>query len=967
MIKLKGVQKCLNTESLNKFQKSNMLLIIRQYILLLFSVSSFFIISTSVIEAQPTRNSTGLSLQGTVVDNADKALRGASVAVVSQRDKNFKSGVVTDKDGKFKLDNLPAGEYSIEISFIGFRKHTQSFKLSPNNRNIGTVKLEEGDVNLGEITVEAQMLRQEQKEDTTIYNADAFKVNPDATTEDLLKKMPGVTVDRDGTVNAQGESISRVLVDGKEFFGEDPTVAIKSLPAEIIDKIQVFDRASDQAQFTGFDDGNAQKTLNIITKSDKNTGNFGKLYAGYGSEDRYWAGGNVNYFDGDMRISLIGLTNNINQQNFAVSDILSTTGSQMSGRGGFRGARGPGRGGRGMGSASDFMVGQQNGISATNSIGTNYSDTWSEGMTFTGSYFFNLSDNENVSDVSRNFFTQDESTQFYNESNNSTTRNINHRFNGRFDYTIDSSNSLLIRPRFTFQTSEYSGLVDGKMNINSADMNRTENRYTSGQDGYNIDNTMLYRLKLPKNGRTFSVELSTNVNKNDGNTYLFSRNTVYDTDENIIELNQDGNLIGDGYRINTEINYTEPIFEDLQLQLTYRPSYTVSNSDKEVYNMQPDEVIIMSMDSVLSNNFENIYKQHRGGVRLRYRTEETNINLGLDYQTAELEGKQNFPFSNSTKFAFSDFLPNFRLQHNLSKTTNFRINYRSSTNAPSVSQLQDVVDNSNPVLLKAGNPNLKQNYTHTLMGRVGTSDFKSSSFLFGFAMLRFTNDYIANSLYTANRDTSINGIPLFAGSQISRPVNLDGYVMGRSFAAYGVPVSFIGSNLNLNAGFTYTRTPGLVNNIENIANNYSINSGITLSSNISPELDFTLSYSGNYSIVENSILPNQDNNYFIHVATANVNVILWEKLVLNTEVFHNMYQGLEQDFNQEFLLWNASIGYKFLDKNAAEVRLSVYDILGQNNSINRNVTEIYLEDLRTRVLQRYFMLTFTYNLRSFGG
>ncbi|MFA5512185.1 MAG: carboxypeptidase-like regulatory domain-containing protein, partial [Candidatus Kapaibacterium sp.] len=190
MIKLKGVQKCLNTESLNKFQKSNMLLIIRQYILLLFSVSSFFIISTSVIEAQPTRNSTGLSLQGTVVDNADKALRGASVAVVSQRDKNFKSGVVTDKDGKFKLDNLPAGEYSIEISFIGFRKHTQSFKLSPNNRNIGTVKLEEGDVNLGEITVEAQMLRQEQKEDTTIYNADAFKVNPDATTEDLLKKMP---------------------------------------------------------------------------------------------------------------------------------------------------------------------------------------------------------------------------------------------------------------------------------------------------------------------------------------------------------------------------------------------------------------------------------------------------------------------------------------------------------------------------------------------------------------------------------------------------------------------------------------------------------------------------------------------------------------------------------------------------------------------------------------------------------
>ena len=909
-----------------------------------------------------------LTLSGKVLDNDGKALRGASVQAVLVRDSSIRNGAITDKDGIFTIENLRRGEQRVEVTFIGFKKYEKVFNVTPENTNIGTLKMTQGDVMLGEVTVEGQMVRQEQKEDTTIYNADAFKVNPDATTEDLLKKMPGVVVEKDGTVKAQGEDVKRVLVDGKEFFGEDPTLALRSLPAEIIDKIQVFDRATDQAQFTGFDDGNAQKTLNIITKSNKNTGNFGKLYAGYGSEDRYWAGGNVNYFKGDMRLSVIGLSNNINQQNFAMSDIMSATGASSSGRPAF--ARGPGGGGgsfRGMGSASDFMVGQQNGISTTNSIGMNYSDTWSPGMTFTGSYFFNQTKNDNTSIVARNFFTQDESTQLYDESNAALSENMNHRFNGRFDYQIDSSNSILITPRINLQSSDYASLVDGATTINSVQLNRTENDYTSELTGYNIDNSILYRYKFPTKGRTFSLQVENNVNKNSGNTFLFSRNTIFDTASDTIDYNQDGDILGDGYRINSEVNYTEPITDKSMVQFTYRPSYTVSNSDKEVYNLMPEDITNIFLDTLLSNNFENIYFQQRAGVSYMYRTEATNVTAGMDYQTATLDGKQLFPVEASTQFTFGDYLPNLRIQHNFTKTSSIRMNYRTSTNAPSVSQLQNVIDNSNPVLLKTGNPDLKQNYTHTLMSRVGTSDFRSSSFLFAFGMLRFTNDYIANSLITARRDTVVGNVPLFAGSQLSRPVNIDGYMMGRAFAAYGRPVTFFKSNFNVNAGFTYSRTPSLINDRKNLSNNYSANSGVVLSSNISPALDFTLSYNANYAIVENSLLPEQNNNYFIHVANASVNWILWEKLVLNTEVFHNLYKGLEQDFDQEFLLWNASIGYKFLENNNAEVRLSVYDILGQNNSISRNVTEIYLEDLRTQVLQRYFMLTFTYNLRKFGA
>lgn len=933
---------------------------------LILLVCLFFIFNNLSIFSQPGSGVRGqLSLQGKVVDNDGKSLRGASVQSTWLRDSTVKAGAVTDRDGKFSIENLRRGDHRIEVSFVGFKKLILVHNLTPDNSDLKTLKLLVNDVMLDNVTVEGQMVRQEQKDDTTIFNAGAFKVNPDASTEDLVRKMPGVTVDNDGTVKAHGEDIKKVLVDGKEFFGEDPKMALRSLPAEIIDKIQVYDKASDQAQFTGFDDGNSQKTLNIITKSDKNKGNFGKLYGGYGTEDRFWAGGNVNYFNKDTRISVIGLSNNINQQNFASQDVLSATGAQVGHGPG--GAMRPGGGGpfRGRGSAGDFMVGQQNGISTTNSIGLNYADLWAEGLTFTGSYFMNVSNNDNNSVLSRNFFTQDESSQFYNEDNISGTDNYNHRFNGRLEYNIDSSNSLIIRPRLNLQSNSSVSSVDGSTIINNIPANQTINEYESDVKALNFENSLLYRFKFPTKGRTLSFEVETTINQNSGSTFLNSSNMIFDTVAYVVDLKQDGDIFGDGYKVETDVEYTEPVSENGIIQFSYEPTYTVSNSDKEIYNVDQQTANIRLLDSSLTNTYENIYLRQRGGLSYQYRTEQSNLSAGVEYQTAQLEGKQVFPYLSNTSYTFSNILPNLRYQYNFSKTTNFRLNFRTSTDAPSVTQLQDVVDNSNPVLLRIGNPDLKQNTSYTLASRVGSTDHHAASSIFGFVMLRFTDNYIANSTFTARKDTSINNIPMYAGSQLSRPVNLDGYIMGRSFFVYGIPLTLIPSNFNINAGLSYSRTPGLIDNKKNMADNFTINSGVVLSSNISPELDFTLSYNANYSIVKNSILPNQDNNYYISVANIKFNWIFWGGFVLNSEVFHNLYTGLDQDFNQEFLLWNASVGYKFLNNDAGELRLSVYDILGQNKSISRNVTEIYLEDQRTQVLQRYFMLTFTYNLRNF--
>lgn len=926
-----------------------------------------FIFSTTISYSQQSQ----YKITGTVVDNEMKPLRGARISISPLSDSNKVKGALSITSGKFAIENISSNTYKLEIRYVGFEDYNKIIEVKNKDIELNEIMLKQSVIEQQNITVTGVMVRQEQKEDTTIFNAGAFKVNPDATTEDLIKKMPGVIVERDGTVKAQGEDVKKVLVDGKEFFGDDPSTALKSLPADIIDKIQVFDRSSEQAQFTGFDDGNAQKTLNIITKSNKVAGNFGKVYGGYGTIDRFWAGGNINYFDEDFRLSVIGLSNNINQQNFAMQDLVGSSSVSSAPRGGGGGMRPQGSGGgggsfRGMGGAGNFFVGQQNGINQTNSLGINYSDKFGKDLTISGSYFINNSNNDNNSILERNYYAQNDIIQIYNEDNNSHAENYNHRFNARIEYNIDSNNSIFIRPAFNYQANQLNSSIFGETEINSQKANETENSYISDLSAYNFQNTLLYRLKLPKKGRTFSAELQTELKENSGKTNLNSVNRFFLEGDEIVEYNQNGDIQGNGYSINADVSYTEPITENSMLEFEYEPAFTVSNSNKKIYNIS-DSLANESIDSTYSNNFNNEYIQQTGGISYQYRTEKSNFSIGLDYQASELNSKQYFPDSIRTSYLFTNFLPNARYHYNFSKTTNLRIFYRASTSSPSISQLQNVIDNSNPLQLRTGNPDLKQNYSHRFVTRLGNADPHTSSSVFGFAMLNITNDYIGNSTFTALSDTTIDNIFLPAGSQLTKPVNLDGNVMVRSFFTYGLPLSFIQSNFNFNGGVSYIRTPGLINSVKNFANNYGFNGGFVLSSNISTEVDFTFSYNGNYSIVKNTILPGQDNNYYSHVLNASINWIFWNGFVLNTEVFHNLYNGLKQDFNQEFLLWNASFGYKFLENKAAEIRLSVYDILGQNNSLSRNVTEIYLEDLQTQVLRRYFMLTFTYNLKKFDN
>lgn len=943
-----------------QYCKNNILTSRRKDIFYRLLILSFYFIGQFTLRAQ---------VSGLITDaKTFLPVQYASIVVMNVKDSSFVKGEVTDSAGSFIIESLSSGNYYLKISFIGYETIlTEPFLISNVQpaKHFGTIKLKASAEVLKGAVVEAKQVMVQQKEDTIQYNANAFKTHPDATAEDLVAKMPGITTDN-GSVKAHGEDVKQILVDGKPFFGDDPNAALKNLPADVIEKIQVFDKLSDQAQFTGFDDGQSNKTINIVTKLGKNNGQFGKIYAGYGEDDRYIAGGNINLFNGDRRISVIGLSNNINQQNFSTQDLLGVTGS--GGRGGGRGGYGGGQygGGQGGNSSYNFLVNPQNGISTTNAVGLNYSDKWGSKIKVSGSYFFNEMDNINTGTLTRNYITSKNTGQRYYENDNAENLNYNHRVNFRFEYTIDTANSLIITPKLNFQDNNAISSVFGNNRLpENVELSKTTNSTKANNAGYDLSNNILFRHKFTKRGRTFSLGLSNGMNYKTGTGSVFSLSKYYFTNDSTF-TDQHSNQNTNGYSISPNIVYTEPLDSSSQLQFSYNPSYISNMTDKEVNNFNYTDQIYSNLDTALSNKYESTYIANKGGLGYRRNNKKYNFMAGFNYQYATLSGSEHFPTSFMVSKSFSNILPQAMLNYKFSRGTNLRIIYRTSTNMPSVSQLQNVINNSNPLLLSTGNPDLKQDFEHTVTIRYGKTNAEKASGLFVLIYANYAQNYIGNSTLIPVKDTTLtDGTLLKRGSQLTKPVNLDAYWNTRSLITYAWPVVKIKCNVNFNTGFNYTQTPGSINSAINLANNYGLSGGAGLSSNISEKLDFSVSYTANYNIVKNTLQTQSNSNYFSQVTSLKFNWIFWKGIVFNTSVNHTLYNGLSQSYNQDFLFWNASLGYKLLKDHSLEIKASVFDILKQNNSISRTVTETYIEDSQTRVLTRYFMFTLTYTLRNF--
>ena len=918
-------------------------------------------------------------LSGKLIDRTEnKPVAGATVSLLRQADSSEVSKTVSSAEGTFSFSGLISDSLIIQVTSVNLQEYISFITLRDTVKTLAPIMMERQNKDLAGVTVISRTPPVIVKGDTSQFSASQFKVNPDATTEDLIKKMPGITVAKDGTVTAQGEQVRKVTIDGKDFFGDDAAAALKNLPSEVVDKIQVFDRLSDQARLTGFDDGNSVKAINVVTKAGIKNGRFGRVYAGYGTDSRYSAGGNSSFFKNNRRLSLVGNFNNINLQNFASQDLLGVTSSNNNNnnRGGGGGGPQGGGGGRfGGGNTGDFNVSPAGGISRTNAAGINYSNVYNKKLTLAGSYFFNNSRNDNASLINTETFLKADTALFTRQNSNTLTDNTNHRLNLRLEYNIDSSNSIFIIPSINFQDNNsnafsrlrsfYGMPVTGAL-YDSA--NNSLSRIGTDRNGFNIRNNILYRHAFAKKGRSLSLGFNTSFSKNNSDNITAANYRYFDTGIFTDSLqNQFYDNLTDGYSIGGTIAYTEPLSLKAQLQFDYNPSVQINHADQKTFAFDGQKY--SAFDSVLSNKFDNRITINNGGVTYRYTPgKDEQLSFGLSYQHAQLQSDRIFPSKTNTNKSFSSALPNLIYRKKISASSNIRIFYRASVNFPSVNQLQDVVNNANPLRVNVGNPLLNQSNTHFLGSRYSYTNSKTSKSFFAGVFLQTAADFISNATYIPDGDSSLQtgskSFLLNKGTQLSKPVNLNGYRTARTFLTYSMPIKMLKTIVNLNAGVNYSRLPGLINDRKTITDNFIYTTGIVLASNINEFVDFNISYAANFNQTSGSV--SGKNNYVNQAAGIQLNLLSKQGWFVQNDVDYRVNSGLSEGFNQEFGLWNAAIGKKFLKNRVGELKLSVFDLLKQNQSIVRTVDEKSIQDIQSDVLKQYFMLTFTYNLKNFG-
>ncbi|MCM5663010.1 outer membrane beta-barrel protein [Galbibacter mesophilus] len=939
----------------------------------LFFQFTVMVVLFSISESMYSQNSkqTLFEVFG-IVKTQDSVMNmsGTNVVLVKTDSKSVQ-GTSSNRDGSFSLA-VNSGTYSVTVTFVGYEDFTSEIKVQNEALNLGEIVLKESALALEEVVVEQKIPPVVQKNDTTQYNALAYKTNPDATAENLLEKMPGIVI-TDGKLQAQGEDVKKVLIDGKPFFDNDPNAAIKNLPAEVIQKIQLYDEQSELARLTGFDDGEYEKTINIITKPEYREGVFGNATAGYGTNNRYQVSGVANIFNDDQRITVLAQSNNINQQNFSSADLAGVS-SSSGGRGGGAGGarRGGGRrggGGRAGGGAdvssseSDFLVGEQNGIVSSNAFGINYSDSFNDKMELASSYFFNQSENDAFTQTSRSYFNNNAGQQDFVEEAESGSINTNHRLNLQLRYTLDDKNSLVFKPKFTSQTNDGFNNATSTFFTENGNESTVRNNTRAVLDAYNFTNSVLWQHKFEKKGRSLAIDFGQQINTSTGDNNVF---TDY-SDANDQDIDQISTLDQQENTAYTRISFTEPLWESALLRLNYRPSITFSEIDKQTFDKNEITDAYDLLNSNLSNQSYSEFFSQQAGASVLMRSGQSNFILSSAMEWSSLTNEETLPNEGVISKNYTNFLPSFIWRWRINKSKNIRLNIRSTTSIPKINQLQEVLDNSNPLNQYIGNGDLDQQKQTNASVRYSSTNSESLHTFYVLASANLVQDYIGDYIFLNNTDASVEveNVTLSPGSQLTRPVNFDQQFNTKVFSSYGFPVDFIKSNLNFNATAQYANTPSLVNDVENEQSDIKLSLGVVLSSNISENIDFTLSSNSSYQYTTNSTLSNSITRQFIQKSKLRLSYTFLKDFVLRSDLNHSYFGGLEEGIDPDYLLWNINAGMKFLKDNRGELSLTMFDVLGENTSLVRNTTDTYFEDVRNNVLEQYFMLSFTYKFRGF--
>ena len=922
-----------------------------------------------------------------IVDAESKeGIIGAIMEVIDPKsDKRRHS--VSGAAGATIVTGVTSGEYEVTVAFIGYTTFKQNVKVEGSNVDLGVVELKPEAVSIDMVVKEVQALRTSQNGDTVAYNAAAFKVSTDADVEGLLKKMPGITISN-GQVEAQGEQVKKIFVDGKEFFGEDVSTALNSLPAQAVDRIEVFNKLSDNAEFSGMDDGEGYKAINIVTHSNMRQGVFGKLYGGYGyqpdvdgapaelnfasgdtyqpqlsdvtSHHKFNLGGNVNIFHGNSRVSVIGLFNNVNQQNFSFEDILGVTG----GGGGMGHGRGVGR----------YMVRPQSGVARVGSIGVQYSDSWGKDdkVKLNGSYFFNDTNTCNKS-LLQKWYEAPSPEDYLEQEGESETHNANHRLNLRLDWNINNNMSLMSRTNFSFQSNDPYSQQYGELKGETAELKGLpyEMLY-NGSEGEShalrFSEFLQYRVKLGKAGRTITVDgrYATRQTPESWTNSYSTLSTSYDAESGVATplLRFVSSTAPQGQNdVSANFTYTEPISKFSQLSLQYRFEYEDQQIEKTAY-ITGDNYDIAGLipDPSLSSLTTSRSMEHRVGPGFRYAKQRNTVVANVYYQHSILDGmvkgeNVSRDFDHVTYFLMANVA--FNPQNSI------RMFLSSYTQNPDVRNLQDIYDVSNAQYLSKGNPNLVSSYNHRFNFHYIRSNIEKGRTFMWMLHAQLTQDYIGQSI-AYNPTIDVDG-EVYNPLQYSTYENMDGFMSFRTNISYGFPINPIKCNLNVMVGANWSQTPSIINGEMNYTSNMGYDAMVSLGSNISENLDFTLQWNGAYNDARQSLAQRGRNNqYFSHTASGTLKWVFWKGFTLTAAVNYNQYIGFTDKYNEDYLICNVYLGKKLFKNKQGEVLVGVNDLLNQNSAFVRTVGSGYAQNAWNSVVGRYYTIQFNYNLRHFG-
>lgn len=887
----------------------------------------------------------GVNVTGSVVEQgSDTPIEQATVRLLNVKDSAMVRGVVSARNGSFTLKNVKKGSYLLHITFIGYDPLYQPLQITgkKNPVNVGKLELSDGAIELGEAVVIGKAPEVTVRNETVEYNADSYKVTEGSVLEDLLKKMPGVEVDSEGKITVNGKEVKKVMVDGKEFFSDDPKVASKNLPAKMIDKLQVLDKKSDMAQMTGFDDGEEETVINLTVKPGMKQGWFGNAYGGYGSKDRYEGNAMVNRFVNNDQITFMGGANNTNNMGF--SDLASTMFSGMGGGGGRRGGFGAG-----------------SGITSSGNAGLNFSKEFKpDKLTLGGNTRYSHSDNDARSKSDRQNILPGDSSSYDNSEAMSRTKSDNFGVDFRLEWKPDTMTQLIFRPSFSLSHSMNDNFSDATTLDNERDtVNTNKSNNYSESNGYNLNASIDFSRKLNNKGRVFSATLS-GGNSDSYSDGMNRSDIVYFNQTDALKnsiIDQRSRYDNKGFNYRAYVSWVEPIGHNNFIQATYSISQRKQEALKNVYNQDADGIYNV-LDSAYSQSYRNNFISQRASLSFKSQRAKFNYTIGLNLDPS-YSSSENFvgdtTLSKITRKVVN-LSPMAQFNYMFDKRTNLRIMYNGRTSQPSMTQLQPVADISDPTNITIGNPDLNPRYTNNVFIRFQQfTPEKQRAFMI-----------MANGSYIINDIVSYTSYNQETGVKTTTYKNVNGNYSGNVRMMLNTPLKNKKFSINSMTMASFANSNGYINEEKNTNRNLILSErgGIDFRSSY---LDLGVNGNIRYNATSNSLQKENNQNTFNYGAGGYTTIYLPLDFKIESDVNWSTNSGYGDGFKQNEVLWNASASKSFLKNNQGTLRFKIYDILQQRSNISRSVTASYIQDSEYNTLGSYFMVHFIYRFSIFKG